>query len=112
MEPENKSGWEEYRSLWLKGMCVAIGCFLVVTSVNILAEDQTVRNVVIPVAVILWPLAIVWMSLKLQKFPCPRCGKPFFGTKLTGVSMWQKECLYCRLPKWKDGNQETNTGTV
>ena len=112
MEPEKRSGWEEYRSLWLKTMFAAIGGFLVVTSVNILADDPRVRNVVIPAAAILWPLAIVWMNLKLQKFPCPRCGKPFFGPKLTGVSLWEKECLYCRLPKWQDENQETKTGTV
>jgi len=62
------------------------------------------------------PAAICWGALylftgsRLRSFPCPRCGKNFFGGILGDVrvllqkprAFLGRECVYCGLPIYSD----------
>lgn len=43
-------------------------------------------------------LLLVWFfARKLSQWPCPRCGKPFHGGKVS-LSGEEKKCAFCALP--------------
>jgi hypothetical protein len=45
---------------------------------------------------LLWGALILWTWVRTRVFPCPRCGKNFFGRFIVG-----DECVHCGLQKPK-----------
>jgi hypothetical protein len=50
------------------------------------------------VVAVLWLLFCAIAGIRLNKFPCPRCGSPFFY-KRWFHNPYAKRCLHCELPK-------------
>jgi predicted RNA-binding Zn-ribbon protein involved in translation (DUF1610 family) len=61
----------------------------------------------------IWFLLIIYYSISLSNFRCPRCGKPFIYNDKKGIESringFTRKCLNCKLPKWSlpdDSNME------
>jgi hypothetical protein len=47
-----------------------------------------------------WVLAAVVGRVRLLRWPCPRCGRPYFATSWYN-NEWADNCLNCKLGKWE-----------
>jgi predicted RNA-binding Zn-ribbon protein involved in translation (DUF1610 family) len=101
------AAWDDYRRragwfylLWLGGVVViAVGTAI---SRRLLGDDKVVA----------WILGLAWMigfvitGYRKTKFPCPRCGNPFF-MRLFWTNAFARKCVHCRLPKWERATKES-----
>ena len=61
-------------------------------------------------AALLWGILYLFTGSRLRSFPCPRCGKNFFGGILGDTrilfnkprAFFGRECVYCGLGKYAD----------
>lgn len=44
-----------------------------------------------------WIVSVLWSSLTVMSWPCPRCRRPFFHTGVTRNPL-AKHCMHCALP--------------
>jgi hypothetical protein len=56
-----------------------------------------------------WLLAIVVSGIRAQRWPCPRCERPFFlqehryASDMPFATAWRSNrCVHCGLPLWRD----------
>ena len=49
-----------------------------------------------------WVIAAIVVSQAPVRWPCPRCGKPFYKT-FWAYNPFARRCLHCKLPKWAPG---------
>jgi hypothetical protein len=62
-------------------------------------------------AAVAWGILYMFTGSRLRKFPCPRCGKNFFGGILGDArilfnsprAFFGQECVFCGLEKYGDG---------
>jgi hypothetical protein len=90
--------WQDYRRR-VRGFVIAwLGGFASIAAL-LVALDAFGAPEWAPMALgLAWMAVFAWTSIRLQRFPCPRCGKPFFSTTF---SYWPfaQECRHCGLPK-------------
>jgi len=48
---------------------------------------------------IIWMIVFLAAGIRMQHFPCPRCGKWFFSRGWTS-NMIAERCIHCGLPKY------------
>jgi|SRR5256885_2721527 len=103
--------WRDYRRRvrfffgnWLGGFVfIAVMMFLVTTLVN--ALDIPALRQAVPV--LFFVLGFAWLgtfvvtSIRLGRWRCPRCSKPFFSSALVSNPL-ARRCLHCGLPKWAE----------
>jgi hypothetical protein len=46
-----------------------------------------------------WVIAAVVGRIRLIRWPCPRCGRPFFASWYNNE--WADRCVNCKLDKWQ-----------
>ena len=95
----NESGdpWQEYRRRRNLALFAFFGYVPVIALFAVITE--TLLHVTTPVfvAAISWMLLAVIVGNWFIRFPCPRCGKPFF-MKWWGYNTFARRCLHCKLP--------------
>ena len=98
-----RPSWEDYRRrrkvLWIAFIgYLPVGAIVGLPLNGILGSE-------LPVIV----LALVWMGIfayavvRMDSFPCPRCGMPFFSRPFVQNPLAQR-CMRCGWPKWLERN--------
>jgi hypothetical protein len=85
----------------LAGLSLAfgIGYFIDSSNASIVAKVLELTSL----AVFLFLLIpAMWINSKLSVWPCPRCGKSFYGPFATRFLRSRMQCRNCGLPKWAD----------
>jgi len=83
-----------FYGVWIGGFAVlGLLAFFVLPLIPI-----TAAGAVFVVAGVAWMLGFVVVAVRLQRFPCPRCGHPFF---MGSLSYWPfaRQCRHCGLPR-------------
>ena len=95
MSPSHLSTWADFllwrRVFWtviVFGPMLAIAASMVITGSD---------RVLLPLA--LWGLAVILVSLRLQRFRCPRCQHHFFPQRPPLLGLMAHRCVSCMLPK-------------
>lgn len=93
--------WDECRRrrnlVWLLGIGYLPAVLIIGSLLNAVLGNQG-GFVAVAAA---WLLAFGWAVYRLDKFCCPRCGKPFFRRGLAG-NTWSNCCLHCAWPRWQE----------
>ena len=56
------------------------------------------QSLLLPLLTVAFVAAIGVAGVRVSRFACPRCGKPFFESWLF-FQLLRSECAYCRLPR-------------
>ena len=96
-----RTQWGRYtfwhRAFWLTLVTYFPGVFFLGSTLRPLVGE----NVAFPLAWVAWVIPFFVTSWKLQGWPCPRCGLPFFSSKW-GFRLPHfvvRRCRHCGLPK-------------
>lgn len=83
-----------FYAVWLGGfVALALAAFLVLPWV-----PKAVASAVFVVAGAAWTLGFAVAAVRLQRFSCPRCGRPFFMMSLL-YSPFARQCRHCGLAR-------------
>src|SRR6266851_4689170 len=102
--------WRGYKKLWiLRLLSLALLFLFMVVAVNL--GDESVEHGLGRLFLVLGSLAwiaAIWADIRLSRWPCPRCGKPFIGFELARFLTRNRDirryCKNCGLEKWEDPN--------
>jgi len=92
--------WREYkriRNTFLLAFVTYVpACFVVgVTSMKLLGTFTPGF-----VAAALWMILLVFNGIRLNAWPCPRCGEWFSGTWWYNLGFLARRCVHCGLTKY------------
>lgn len=93
--------WKDYRARRFVFLAVSLSYLPSVVLISLLLSSLTgIKSDYFPVALAgAWMLAFLVTSVRMNIFPCPRCGKRFFTTRWIH-NPFARHCLHCTLPKW------------
>ena len=98
--------WLAQSRRWRQLFVVWLGGFVLTFALAYLSYQLFHTFVLGWVAAIAWILGFVTTGIRVQSFPCPRCGQPFFGRRgtLLGIpwfsnNVLRKTCGSCGLTK-------------
>lgn len=104
--------WVEYRRRWrANGLAILLALVWMV-------PGSLIRSVLVRcgwndgaaffLAVALPALGTVFLAqLRVIRWPCPRCGRPFLATWYYSNS-FARRCVHCGLPKWAAGSERAD----
>ncbi|GAB3375694.1 hypothetical protein GCM10027431_29610 [Lysobacter rhizosphaerae] len=92
--------WADYRRRVRWFFCV-LGAIPPVVGLFLVAPDAPLARAAIFLLAAVWVVAFFVVSLRLQFFPCPACGKPFAYRYVNNLPLFTGECIHCGLPKWQ-----------
>jgi len=98
--------WEQYRKHKTKIVVLLIAEFL--AFIPFVALVAVAERKLFSTSYLRLPSALLWGTLylftvfRLRKFPCPRCGKNFFGKIGDPQVLFDRKCAYCGLQKYAD----------
>lgn len=96
--------WQDYRVRRRLALTAIAGTLPVVLIVAWLSRKSPGSAMLL---LVIWfaffGVANIWMN----RFPCPRCGKPFFQAPFRRNPLAQ-HCLHCRWPKWASNDPDPN----
>ena len=87
--------WERYRTLRRALPISVIAVMLIWFLVSLFSQRSTTfffTGGIVSILLLVW-----FFSRKLSQWPCPRCGKPFHGGRIS-LSGKEKKCAFCSLP--------------
>src|SRR4051812_22992996 len=103
---DHSLAWKKYRRLRAQAWVVCLGGF--VLELGLLAGmtlilgpagfHRTVPIVLGGIAVA-WAVATMILGHRYQRWPCPRCGRPF-GKTFWWHNPFARQCVHCGLRKW------------
>lgn len=90
-----KSTWADYRQrVMLLWAALVPGLVIAVASAEfVLIERMGARGLMWPMFA--WGAAVAWAVHRLQRFPCPRCGRRFFRSSPPLLTLRAKRCVNC-----------------
>lgn len=94
-----RPSWEDYRRRRRLFWIAFLGTIPVATVGMILrriVDSEYPFNVV----ALGWIGFFAYAGSRMNRFPCPRCGRPFFDKFLTQNPLAQY-CVHCAWPKWR-----------
>ena len=98
--------WDSLGRRWRQFFAAWLGGFVVVFALAYLSYGLFQTFVLGWVAAAAWMVAFLVTGIRVQSFPCPRCGQPFFGRQGTFAGIpWfssnvlRKTCGSCGLAK-------------
>jgi hypothetical protein len=103
---DHSCAWREYRRLRRQGVVVLLGGFVLeivlLVGMTLLLGPAGFHRVV-PITLgsvaIVWFVASIIVGDRYQRWPCPRCGRPF-GKTFWWHNPFARKCVHCGLPKW------------
>ena len=93
--------WDDYRMRRILVWVLFLGYLPVVVLVGSILNAITASDRPILIVAMVWMIAFAFAGYRLNRFPCPQCGKPFFYRRLVGHP-FSGCCLHCSWPKWKE----------
>jgi hypothetical protein len=92
--------WQDYRRRIRNFFIAWQGGFVAVAALAVVVNALGAPEWTFMALAAAWMAAFLWTAVRLQQFPCPRCGEPFFRKPF---SYWpfSRECRHCSLPKWQ-----------
>jgi hypothetical protein len=101
-----ESGWRTLRRRRNQLLLAFIG-YVPITSALAVLADKLFHSYKLPfVFALSWMLLFAIASIRYSRFPCPRCGKPFFSTWFYHNG-FARRCVHCKLPLYSAKQQET-----
>jgi hypothetical protein len=98
-------GWKTYRRYRRDFWLVWIGYIPVVGAIAFVSQWLFHSFVPAMVAAAFWMLLFLFVGIRYQTFPCPRCGESFSAKWWYNLGFLARKCVHCRLPKFsEDGN--------
>ena len=97
--PSYEAQWNEYRKRRLVFVLLAATYIPAQFVISLPLSRALGSDSVIPIVAVLWIAAFGVAGMRLSRWPCPRCGKPFHLTQRRYKSFARK-CVHCGLPKW------------
>ena len=103
--------WQHYRRTWwlcaLATPVLFCGGGLLTTYV-LTTWVFSDSGVAVLIGTLPWLIAVVLLNSHGMRWPCPRCGKPYFSATLY-YNSFARRCLHCGLPKWapRDVDQQS-----
>jgi hypothetical protein len=94
------SSWDDYRRRRRLFWIAFLGYLPVVASVGLFLKWLFGSEVPFLVLALTWMAFFFVAGIRMNTFPCPRCGKPFFQTLFYGNPL-AKRCVRCGWPKWE-----------
>jgi hypothetical protein len=82
--------------LWWLLFASLPGIFVV--TLVLLLDGGPWESMVLPLVTFAFVAAIGVVGLRVARFACPRCGKPYFETWYF-FQLLRRECAHCRLPR-------------
>lgn len=97
-----RSAWESYRRL--RNRCFALFIAYVPAVGAVAFVCAKVFRTLLPGFFLAgaWMLAFLYTSLRLQAWPCPRCGKWFAAKWWYNKGFLARRCVHCGLPKYSE----------
>jgi hypothetical protein len=97
------SQWKDYRRRLISFFVAWFGGFLFVWVASV---TLSAAGFVIILPFVAWFVAFCLTALWLQRFPCPRCGKPFLHPVFYGRERHKfldmRQCIHCGLRSFGD----------
>jgi len=90
--------WEDYRRRKNRLLLGLFGYIPITFAFGLLATELFRVQWPIPVFAVSWMLLFATAGIRLQSYPCPRCGQLFFG-----YNLFTRRCVHCTLPKYQMG---------
>ena len=111
LQPEDSyySQWMTYARVWRRSMTLLLLLFWGGPLLTTLVVEPLWPNppgLVVAALLAPWVIAAIVVSQAPNRWPCPRCGKPFHKI-FWGYNAFARRCLHCRLPKWTPGPNES-----
>ena len=97
------SSWNEYSRRRQGFYGIWLGGFAVMAVLVLLFDNESLRGWVIGVLGPIWMLTSIIISIRLSRFKCPRCARPFFQTWWYRND-FARRCVHCGLRKWAKTN--------
>ncbi len=91
--------WVTYRQRRLAFLAALLALLLLVALVPLLPPSSFFAQY----WWLLAPFLLGWVivaQVRLLRWPCPRCSKPFFLRNLVFGNLFAKRCVHCGFPKW------------
>lgn len=82
---------------WLLFVGFIPGVFVLVSLLDLFLDSDALFAVV----AVPWMVAFFVVGMRLARFRCPRCGKPFMRTWWYHNG-FTRHCVHCGLPRWED----------
>lgn len=95
---ENWRSYKKARNLWLFVFLGYLPGVYALTSLFSRVFHQEMDTLMAPIALV-WMAAFGFVSWNLGHWPCPRCGKSFFESRMFRNPL-ARECSHCKLPKY------------
>jgi hypothetical protein len=102
---DHSSAWKKYRRLRRQAVVVLLGGLVLeitlLVGMTLLLGPAGYRAVPITLmsVFIVWLVASIIVGDRYQRWPCPRCGRPF-GKTFWWHNPFARKCVHCGLPKW------------
>ena len=91
--------WRDYRRRRNLSLFSLLGYVAFVFVFGLLPEQFLGTAIPMLIAAISWMAFAGIAGNWFIRFPCPRCGKPFFAdSKWWGYNTFTRHCLHCKLP--------------
>lgn len=90
--------WDDYRRRRLRLLLVIV-FGLPILALAFFISSYLQSSLPVVVCIFCFASLLVWFSVVLSRFPCPRCGKPFIYSNAVRNG-FAKKCVNCQLPKW------------
>jgi hypothetical protein len=93
------SAWNDYRRRRRWYFSIACGGLAAIITLAMLFSGQSVQCLNFLVLAPIWAIAFSVAAIRLCRFICPRCGRPFCATRLV-AHLYTRRCVHCGLPRW------------
>lgn len=115
-----ESEWKRYRvrRRWIVACAIVefLAFIPVVGAVAVVSRKLLSSTDLALPAAVAWGILYIFTGSRLRKFPCPRCGKNFFGGILGDSSLLfsrpraflGRQCAYCGLEKYSDASPSSS----
>jgi len=96
-----EDGWKNYRRIRNQWLLIFLGYVPVVGIVGLVSI--TLFNTFAPafVTAFIWMALLLFAGIRVNAWPCPRCGKWFSGKWWYNKGFLARRCVHCGLPKYQ-----------
>ncbi|HEY6240829.1 MAG TPA: hypothetical protein VIW78_08320 [Burkholderiales bacterium] len=94
-------------TLWM----LLFGCIPGIFLLAYLLNDLLLQDVPFLIVGPVWMIAIAWAGIRMARFACPRCNKPFFENWYFFKPLRQN-CAHCQLPRWAKQTPPAENGAL
>ena len=102
--------WLEYRHLrneLLLMLFASVPLFVLSVLMSVRSDHRLFWGILVELLNAAWTAAVIFMYVRLRRWPCPRCGNRFYShCERRGLWLFTKHCWHCELKKYSDGSAQ------